>query len=202
VTLEADGLDHSGWIIVDNKVVATFTGSLRPHAFALGEVLADGKQHRLAIMFDEPPREQGQLGFTSRTKHLKPRFNYSWDWTPRIVTVGVWDRLSLRIGPVVGTLVKLRTALDEDLQTGRVHFEVGSASKTDLRITMNGQPIVIPMKLASRSFMTSNWSSQAKRFIPARSASSACGGFRATARPPMRFRGSARSTGSQSFYRA
>ncbi|HTL27886.1 MAG TPA: hypothetical protein VL282_01635, partial [Tepidisphaeraceae bacterium] len=111
VQLEADGLDHSGWIIVDNRIVATFTGSLRTHAFDLGEALADGKPHRLAIMFDEPPREQGQLGFTSRSRFLKPRFNYSWDWTPRIVTVGVWDRLSLRVGAVAGKLVSLRTEL-------------------------------------------------------------------------------------------
>lgn len=137
VRLEADGLDHSGWILVDKEIVGTFTGSLRPHAFDLAEALADGKPHRLAIIFDEPPREQGQLGFSSRSQYLKPRFNYSWDWTPRIVTVGIWDRLALRVGPIVGEVVTLRTELLENLKSGRIHFKVSSTASAELRMKIH-----------------------------------------------------------------
>ena len=71
VTLEAEGLDHSGWILVDTKIVTTFTGSLVRHRFDLTEALGDGKPHRLAVIFDEPPREQGQIGYSSRSKYLQ-----------------------------------------------------------------------------------------------------------------------------------
>ena len=110
VTLEAEGLDHSGWILVDTKIVTTFTGSLVRHRFDLTEALGDGKPHRLAVIFDEPPREQGQIGYSSRSKFFKPRFAYSWDWVPRVVPVGIWDSLRLVTGKIAGEVVRVSTA--------------------------------------------------------------------------------------------
>ncbi|MCP4644588.1 MAG: hypothetical protein GY851_29360, partial [bacterium] len=96
VCLDAKGLDYSGWILVDGLQVAEFAGALVPHRFDLTSCMADGAEHRLGIMFDEPPAEQGQFGYTSRSKHFKSRYNYSWDWCPRVVPVGAWDSLELR----------------------------------------------------------------------------------------------------------
>ncbi|HLJ69144.1 MAG TPA: glycoside hydrolase family 2 TIM barrel-domain containing protein, partial [Chloroflexota bacterium] len=36
-------------------------------------------------------------GYTSQMRDWKPRFNYFWDWTPRLVQIGVWDDLWLEI---------------------------------------------------------------------------------------------------------
>src|SRR3954468_14701054 len=102
VMLEADGLDHAGWIVIDTAIAAEFEGALLRHRFDLTEKLADGKPHRLSVIFDMPPREQGQIGFTSRSRHFKPRFSYSWDWIPRIVPVGIWDSIRLVTGEIAG----------------------------------------------------------------------------------------------------
>ncbi len=121
VVLAADGLDYSGWILVDNVEVAAFQGTLVPHRFNLGESVTDGQPHRLAIVFDEPPREQGQIGYSSRSRFFKPRYTYSWDWTPRMVAIGIWDRLHLETGMAARFQVdKVLASLDEDLATGRV----------------------------------------------------------------------------------
>src|SRR3954463_7740161 len=45
--LHCDGLDYSGWIGIDNKIVATFSGALIRHEFDLTEYLTDGKAHAL-----------------------------------------------------------------------------------------------------------------------------------------------------------
>src|SRR5438105_649653 len=45
VALEADGLDHSGWIVIDTSIAAEFEGALIRHRFDLSEKLADGKPH-------------------------------------------------------------------------------------------------------------------------------------------------------------
>src|SRR4051812_49399669 len=45
VRLEAEGLDHSGWILIDLKIVATFEGALKRHRVDLTEAIADGKPH-------------------------------------------------------------------------------------------------------------------------------------------------------------
>lgn len=129
--LHAQGLDYSGWILVDAKQVTRFKGALVPHRFDLTAALADGGEHRLSIVFDEPPREQGQLGYTSQSRYLKPRYPYSWDWCPRVVPVGAWDRLILRCGAANALEVaSVRSILGEDNQTGRVDIVVDVAGES------------------------------------------------------------------------
>ena len=121
--LDARGLDYSGWILVDAKQVAQFIGALVPHRLDLTAALADGKEHRLSIVFDEPPREQGQLGHTSESRHFKPRYPYSWDWCARVVPIGVWDDLTLSCGaPNPLELACVRPILRDDNQTGRIEI--------------------------------------------------------------------------------
>ncbi len=93
----ADGLDYSGWIFVDDYEVGAFRGALLPHTFELPAFLGDGKDHRLSIVFDMPPPEQG-TGYTSASRYFKPRYNYGWDWCPRLVPIGVWDSLTIETG--------------------------------------------------------------------------------------------------------
>src|SRR5581483_10588201 len=109
------------------------------HRFDLGAALADGKPHRLSVMFDEPPREQGQIGYTSRTTHFKPRFSYSWDWMPRIVPVGVWDSLRLVVGQIAGDVVRVHSTLDDDHETGRLTVVVNAAAPAKVRVTLGEQ---------------------------------------------------------------
>ena len=71
-----------------------------PHEFDLTKALKAGRTHRLSLIFDQAPHEQGQIGFTSQSHIFKSRFNYGWDWVVRLVPLGIWDRLALRrVGP-------------------------------------------------------------------------------------------------------
>ncbi len=120
VVLHADGLDYSGWILVDHKIVAEFSGALIRHRFDLTAALARPGKHRLAVVFDSPPEEQGQAGYTMRTRFFKPRYNFSWDWCPRFVPIGIWDTLSLAIGPARAEIIRVRTETDAGLTRGEV----------------------------------------------------------------------------------
>ncbi len=117
--LRAEGLDYSGWILVDGREAATFRGTLKRHAFDLSSQLGDGRAHRLAIVFDATPEEQGQIGFTVQSKFLKPRNNFGWDFCPRFVPVGIWDRLTLEAGPQPVSVVRAFSDLDESRVRGR-----------------------------------------------------------------------------------
>src|SRR5688500_344738 len=86
-------LRPAGWVLVDGAVAGEFRGALVRHRFDLTKQLSDAGPHRLSFIFDSVPPEQGQIGFTSRSRHFKPRYNYGWDWCPRLVPVGVWDKL-------------------------------------------------------------------------------------------------------------
>lgn len=133
IILEAPGLDYSGWILIDCNEVARFEGTLLPHRFDLTPYLSDGQSHLLSIIFDEPPPEQGQCGYTSLSKYFKPRYTYSWDWCPRIVPIGVWLPVTLQSGPDAWmTLEKVQTQLATNNQSGNVVVAIRCGRPTEI----------------------------------------------------------------------
>jgi len=92
--LHCAGLDYQGVVLVNGKRVGTFCGTFVPHDFDLTPHLGEG-ENRLSIVFTETPRYLGQIGYTSTIKTWKARFNYVWDWTPRLVQIGIWDAITL-----------------------------------------------------------------------------------------------------------
>lgn len=96
------GLDYSGEVSLNGKVLGAFAGMFRPVTFEITGVLAPpGAENVLLVAFEPPPEVEGQIGYSSKIATLKSRFNYQWDWCPRIVPVGIWDDVQLQeTGPV------------------------------------------------------------------------------------------------------
>lgn len=157
VVLDAPGLDYSGWVLVDCVEKARFEGTLVPHRIDLGMSLSDGSPHLLSIIFEEPPREQAQYGYTSLSRYFKPRYNYSWDWCPRIVPAGVWEPAELLTGTDADcVLADLAAALGPDNQTGTVtatvnHAPNGSVSAVSVALCRNGNQVASLATAASDS---------------------------------------------------
>jgi beta-mannosidase len=120
--LECLGLDYSGWIYVNGREAATFTGTHIPHIFAITPYLYQAN-NVLEIIFDQPPRWLGQFGYTSQMKEWKTRFNYTWDWTPRLVQIGIWDSISL-VTTEGSEISNLRCVTDADPQKGTGSLEI------------------------------------------------------------------------------
>ncbi len=135
--LLAEGLDYSGWVLVDGGEIGRFEGALIPQCFDLGGLLSDGREHTVTLIFEEPPREQGQIGYTSRSVFFKPRYTYSWDWTPRIVPVGVWDALTVETGPACQLrLGRIQSVLADDLRTGSVRVNVECMARMRMKLSI------------------------------------------------------------------
>ncbi|OHB54152.1 MAG: hypothetical protein A2Y12_16885 [Planctomycetes bacterium GWF2_42_9] len=94
--LKFKGLDYKGWIYFNGVELATFDNSHLEY-----ELNLNGKFHKsdnvLSIVFDVSPRWLGQYGETSKMTDFKPRFNYTWDWCPRLVQIGIWDDIVLDV---------------------------------------------------------------------------------------------------------
>lgn len=93
--LRLDGLDGNGYILVNGKRVGTFDNAFVPYSFALDDMPESSTELRLEVIFEPPPRWLGQICRTSQIKDWKPRFNYTWDWTSRLVQIGIWDGVFL-----------------------------------------------------------------------------------------------------------
>jgi beta-mannosidase len=94
--LKCEGLDYQGAVLVNGRQAGRFRNALVPHVFDLTRYLT-AKSNRIAVVFTEIPRYLGQIGCTSKMRDWKPRFNYIWDWVPRIVQIGVWDAIRLEV---------------------------------------------------------------------------------------------------------
>ncbi|MFI5356834.1 MAG: glycosyl hydrolase 2 galactose-binding domain-containing protein [Opitutales bacterium] len=94
--LHCAGLDAAGWVCANGRLVGRFDHGFVPHVFDLSAVPVQD-ENTLQIVFDLAPRWLGQFNFTSQIKDWKARFNYTWDWQPRLVQIGIWDRVTLEL---------------------------------------------------------------------------------------------------------
>lgn len=137
--LRAETLDYAGSVLVGERIVAEFTGAMLPVEVDLTDAVREGGT-TLTIAFTEPPQGLGQIGRTSQMRAWKARFGYGWDWTPRVVQIGIGGpiRLDVREGTPL-TDVVVTTQYDEHESTGSVTVRADVvAATTKLNVTVTG----------------------------------------------------------------
>ena len=143
--LKCLGLDYSGTLWVNKTLVSEFRGTHVPHTFDLTPHLGESANH-LRIVFDLPPRWLGQFGQTSRMTEWKTRFNYTWDWMPRLVQIGIWDAITLEtVGEAEITEWQCVAGADVDSGTGTL-FTSGMVTvdgPSELRLTLHNDQGII-----------------------------------------------------------
>ena len=90
-----DRPDAAGQVVWDGVVVGGFDGAHRRHLIELPATERAGSC-QLSIVFELPPRWLGQFGESSKMGIGRARYNYTWDWTPRLVQIGIAGGVSLR----------------------------------------------------------------------------------------------------------
>lgn len=96
VELVFEGIDYKAHIYVNNKNVAVHEGMFIPVILNITGQLKKDKKCSVRVLFENSPDEMSQIGYTSKTKILKSRFNYKWDFCTRLVNVGLYSKVYLR----------------------------------------------------------------------------------------------------------
>ena len=96
VVLRCNGLDYKGLVMINGREAGRFDNAFISYDLPIGNCLKE-KDNTLAFVFECPPENLAQIGWTSRIKDWKPRFYFGWDWAPRIVQTGVWDRVEIMV---------------------------------------------------------------------------------------------------------
>jgi beta-mannosidase len=155
--LNCGGLDGNGIIVFNKKQVGSFDNAFIPYPFDLTTyVQATGNE--LHLIFFLPPRWLGQVGYTSQMKEWKPRFNYTWDWIPRLVQIGPWEPVTLAVTDEAAiTGFRCRSDWDVAQQTGRLWLKgaVETPAGTPCRIRLSlskGQTTVKAADLSPAEF--------------------------------------------------
>ncbi len=149
IRLVCESLDYSGWIVVNGDIAGDFVGSHIPHVFDITERVDRNADNVLRIVFDLPPRWLGQFGFTSKMREWKPRFNYTWDWVPRLVQIGIAGPVRLEITD--GREWK-RLRISTDVQDGagvlKITGEIGEPSGLVVDVCVRGLDRIIAERTA------------------------------------------------------
>lgn len=150
-----EGLDYNGEVYFNGHKVYEFENALMPHRVNLDACLGDGS-YELKIVFHTPPRWLGQFGYTSKLTDLKARYNYWWDWTSRLVQIGISGEIYLeRVeeGAIANCLT--RTHVDEEGQAN-LELELDIAGNrnalVELSLSLQGEP-VLNQSFATRDFL-------------------------------------------------
>lgn len=143
VELVCKGLDYKARVYLNNVPLGEHEGMFVPAVFDITDIARAHETLELRILFEHAPQEQSQIGRTSLTHTQKSRFGYKWDFSARLVSLGVWDDVYLRVheelslgeahvrtdvgedgAGVVGAKVRIERAGPEaDTQTGNALAE-------------------------------------------------------------------------------
>ena len=105
-TVRFDGVDFACTVLVDGREVAAHEGLFTPFDVDV-RAFADGREHLLAVVVHPAPAGEPQVGDTARVRVHKPRMNYGWDFSPRLVHQGIWRSVALVDAPLRRPLVRL-----------------------------------------------------------------------------------------------
>lgn len=120
-----EGLDYHGEVYLNGVLLGKFCGMFVPHEFDITGIVKRGDKNFLRVVFYSTPEVDGQVGYSNRIGILKSRFNYQWDWCPRIVPVGIWDDVYIKIYNYVRIIDFFpRTSVDVAHRLGKIDMHV------------------------------------------------------------------------------
>lgn len=97
VELVFKGLDYEAMVLLNGTLLGEHKGMYHPAVFDVTELASASEEAELKIVFKQAPDEMAQIGKTSETFTQKSRFNYKWDFSTRLVNVGIWDDVVIRV---------------------------------------------------------------------------------------------------------
>ena len=140
------GIDYEARISLNGQTCGEHTGMYTPFKADITDRVRFGEENSLTVLLFNAPQEMGQIGYTSRTRTQKARFPYKWDFSTRLVQLGLYDRVLIEdFGQAALEYVRIDTQAQGN--TGRLRaeseltvFEPGEVTLT-CRISLSGRPI-------------------------------------------------------------
>lgn len=112
VTLEFQGVDYAAHFFLNGRKLGWHEGMFDPVCFDVAPLFEE--DNRLDVVLESVPAEHSQIGYTSQTRTQKARFGYKWDFGTRLVSLGIWDDVSLNCtGPYRLSDMHVRSDVDD-----------------------------------------------------------------------------------------
>ncbi len=116
IRLVFHGVDYDCMVYLNDQFLGEHVGMYEPFSFDITSCFHQAQTFTLRVLIKHAPDEIGQIGRTSEVFTQKSRFNYKWDFSTRLVNLGIWKDVDL---------VAEDSARIEDLQVTSTVDDVG-----------------------------------------------------------------------------
>lgn len=89
------GIDYAAMIYVNGTLIGEHEGMYIPFEAVVNDFVKEGENTLVCVLKNAPDADP-QGGFTSKTRYLKARFNYKWDFCTRLVDLGLYGDVTLK----------------------------------------------------------------------------------------------------------
>ena len=144
--LRLAGVDYHANISLNQTPLGEQVGMYVPFCADITNLVSYDHPNALTVLLRDPPKEMGQIGYTSLTHIQKARFTYKWDFSTRLVQVGLYDTVTVEdfgIGAIEYTKVTTNLTKNRSevtVQSDLTMFEAGQAT---LQYTLTHQGEVV-----------------------------------------------------------
>jgi beta-mannosidase len=90
------GVDYKAYFYLNGTKLGEHEGMFEHVVFDVSSIVKP-EENKLTVMLEKAPDEMSQIGYTSLTCTQKSRFNYKWDFSTRLVNLGLWDDVLLKV---------------------------------------------------------------------------------------------------------
>ena len=144
--LRLEGIDHSARVYVNGDLAGRHSGTFVPAIFDVTALVHPGDDNVLQVVVDPAPESVAQVGRTGEVRTLKPRFAYKWDFTTRLVPLGLWEPAWLLLtGPTAIDAFWVHGAPRGATAEARVNATLDAAEaarlEADVEISLDGRTV-------------------------------------------------------------
>lgn len=95
LVLHFGGIDYSAQIYVNGISLGHHEGMYTPFEAEISKFVKPDEENILVCVLEHAPLADAQPGYTSKTRYLKARFNYKWDFAARLMDLGLYEPVTL-----------------------------------------------------------------------------------------------------------
>lgn len=98
------GIDYAAKIYINGKLVGRHEGMYIPFEAVINDYVKADAENILVCVLEHAPICDPQPGYTSKTRYLKARFNYKWDFAARVMDLGLYGPVTITAYDAVSIL--------------------------------------------------------------------------------------------------
>jgi len=131
ISLIFKGVDYKCHIFFNGQKLCEHEGMYDPIRCDISNKINVEGINTLEVVIEAAPEEMSQIGYTSKVKTQKSRFNYKWDFSTRLVHMGIWDDVYIKVNEEAEISdIYVKTDLTEGVGIIEADIEISAQQNT------------------------------------------------------------------------